>query len=206
MLTLIAREIRDHSVYFGAGCAITAMIVATIICMILYGIVGAGIATVSMFGGLLFLDFAVLGIAQMYGDRANRVSTLLSTQAATRNRILIARILVGAITVLITLIPALIATVLLLKLRQPPLEFYAGMVWDISIILILLGLACHAMGLLVGWTSSRARVILGAISLLVLLASLVVVKGFGPSAIVVLALLLAAAWGRIWHTFTSTSL
>jgi hypothetical protein len=108
--------------------------------------------------------------------------------------------------VLISLSPVLIATVLLLKVRQPPLEFYSRMVWDVSIILILMGLMCHAMGLLVGWTASRARLILGFTCLMVLPASLVVVKGFGPSAMAVLALLLAAAWGRIWHTFTSTSL
>jgi len=206
MLTLIAREIRDNSVHFGACCVISEIIVAAIVCMILYGVVGAGVLIMYMFGGLLFLDFGVLGAAQMYGDRANRVSTLLSTQAVTRSRILIARVLTGVVIILISLIPAIIASVILLKLRKPPLEFYSQMVWDISIILVLTALACHAMGLLVGWTASRARLILGFVCLIVLLASLVVVKGFGPSAMAVLALLIAAIWGRIWHTFTSTSL
>lgn len=206
MLTLIAREIRDHSVYFGACCIISVIIIAAIIWMILYGVMGAGVSIMWTFGGLLFLDFAVLGIAQMYGDRASRVSTLLSTQAATRSRILLARILTGVITVLLTVIPAIIATVLLLKLRKPPLEFYSRMVWDISIVLILMGLACHAMGLLVGWTGSKARLFVGSVCLIVLLASLVAVKGFGPSAMAFLVLLVAAVWGRIWHTFTSTSL
>lgn len=206
MLTLIAREIRDHSVYFGACCVISAMMVAAIVCMIIYGVVGLGMAMVYLFGGLLFLDFAVLGAAQMYGDRANRVSTLLSTQAVTRSRILIARALTGVVTVLVSLIPTLVAIVLLLKLRKPPWEFYSGIVWDVSIVLILMGLACHAVGLLAGWTSSRASLLVGCICLILLVASLVVVKGFGLSAVGVLALLLAAVWGRIWHTFTSTSL
>ena len=165
-----------------------------------------GIIVAWLITGLLFLCFGVLGIAQMYGDRANRVSTLLSTQAVTRNRILIARILAGVLTVLITLVPVLVAGVVLLRSKAPPLEFYSRMVWDISAVSVLVGLACHGVGLLIGWTSSKARLIAGFFCLLLLLLSLVVVKGFGPWAVALLALLILAVWGRIWHTFTSASL
>lgn len=206
MLTLIAREVRDHSVHCSACCVLGTIIVAAMICMIVYGIVGEAVFAACLLAGLLFSGFAVLGAAQMYSDRANRVSTLLSTQAVTRSRILVARVLTGVVTVLISLIPALIASILLLKLRRPPLDLYSRMVWDISIVLVLMGLACHAMGLLIGWTGNRARLILGFICLIVVLASLVVVKGFGPSAMAFLTLLIAAVWGRIWHTFTSASL
>jgi hypothetical protein len=67
-------------------------------------------------------------------------------------------------------------------------------------------LACHAVGLLIGWTSSRARLIAGFVCLMLLLPSLVVIKGFGPWVVALLALLILAVWGRIWHTFTSASL
>ena len=86
------------------------------------------------------------------------------------------------------------------------MEFYSQMVWDICAVLLLAGLACHSMGLLIGWTSSKARLIAGFPCLILLLLSLVVVKGFGPSTAALLTLLILVVWGRIWHTFTSTSL
>jgi hypothetical protein len=206
MLRLIARELYDHSVYVGACCVLGAITVTILICMILYGITEAGIPIAYIVTGFLFLGFGVLGAAQMYADRANRVSTLLSTQAVTRSRILAARVLTGIVIVLITLIPVLAAAVMLLRLNEVPLEFYSRMVWDISIVLALTGIACHGMGLLIGWTSSKSSLIVGFVCLMLLLAALVVVKGFGPSAMALLALLILAAWARVWHTFTSTSL
>jgi ABC-type transport system involved in multi-copper enzyme maturation permease subunit len=172
----------------------------------LYGITGGGMSIAYIMSGFLFLAFAVLGATQMYGDRANRISTLLSTQAVTRNRILAARILTGVLAVLITLGPLLGAAIVLLTLKAPPLELYSRMVWDIPVVLLLTGLACHGAGLLIGWTSSKARLIVGFVCLLLLLASLVVVKGFGLLAMVLLALLILAVWAKIWHTFVSASL
>jgi len=206
MLKLIAREICDHSVYFGVCCVLSAVIVATLICMIVYGIVGAGVLIACMVAGLLFLGFGALGVGQMYADRANRVSTFLSTQAVTRNRILVARILVGVLTVVVTLVPALVSGIILLTLKKPPLEFYSQMVWDICAVLLLMGLACHSMGLLVGWTGSKARLFVGLLCLMLLLPALVVVKGFGPATAALLALLILVVWGRVWHVFTSASL
>jgi len=206
MLRLIVREIQDHSVYFGACCVLSAIIVSVLIRMIVHGITGTGVSIAYVATGFLFLCFGILGTAQMYGDRANRVSTLLSTQAVTRSRILAARVLAGIVIVLITLIPVLVVAVILLRLNEVPLELYSRMVWDISIVLALTGLACHGMGLLIGWTSSKSSLIVGFLCLMLLLASLLVVKGFGPSAMALLSLLILAAWGRIWHTFTSTSL
>jgi hypothetical protein len=155
---------------------------------------------------LQFTILGVLGTAQMCGDRANRVSTLLSTQAVTRNHILVARILAGVVALLVAMVPGLVACVLLLRLRFSPLDFYSRMIWDVSIVLTLLGLACHGAGLLIGWTNSKAKVMAGFTCLLLLLASLVVIKGFGLSAMLVLALAIAVFWGRTWHTFTSASM
>ncbi len=206
MLRLIAREIYDHNVYFGICCVLSAIAVGALIWMIVYGVAGGGVLIACTMAGLLFHGLGVLGAAQMCGDRANRISTLLSIQAVTRGRILTARVLTGIVTVLITLIPMLVASVVLFRLNGPPVEFYSRTLWSISIVLALTGLACHGMGLLIGWTGSKSRLIVGFLCLMLLLVSLVAIKGFGPSAIVLLAVLILAAWGRIWHTFTSTSL
>lgn len=206
MLSLIVREVRDNNVYFGACCVLSVIMVVAILLMAVYGVAGEGIAAVYTCGGLLLTVLGALGVAQMYGDRANRVSTLLSTQAVTRTRILVARILAGVLILVISLVPVLIASLFLLKSRFPPLQFYSGVVWDISIVLALMGLACHAVGLLTGWTNSKARLIASFPCLLLLLASLVVIKGFDSSAMLLLTLFIAAIWARIWHTFTSASL
>ncbi len=206
MLSLIVREVRDNNVYFGACCVLSTIVVVAMILMAVYGFVDPGIGAIYACGGLLFTVLGALGVAQMYGDRANRVSTLLSTQAVTRSRILVARIVAGVVVLLVSLAPVFVATLFLLKLRFPPLQFYSQMVWDISIVLVLLGLACHGAGLLIGWTSSRARLVAGFPCLLLLLASFIVIKGFGLSAMLLLALFIAVVWTRIWHTFTSASL
>ncbi len=206
MLSLIVREIRDNNVYFGACCVLSAIMVVAMSLMAIYGFMGQEIAVVYVCGGLLFTVIGALGVAQMYGDRTNRISTLLSTQAVTRTRILVARILAGVLILVVSVVPVLIASLFLFKSQFPPLQFYAGVVWDISIVLILMGLACHAVGLLTGWTSSKARLIASFPCLLLLLASLVVIKGFDSSAMLLLALFIAATWTRIWHTFTSASL
>lgn len=206
MFTLIARELRDHSVYLGVCCVLSIFIVATLVYMIVYGITSDGISVAWLITAVPFLCFGVLGTAQMYGDRANRVSTLLSTQAVTRSRILVARILAGVVIILVTLIPVLVTGIILFRVKAPPLEFYSRMVWDISAVLVLVGLLCHSVGLLIGWTSSKARLMAGFFCLMLLLLSLVVVKGFGPWVVALLALLILAVWGRIWHTFTSASL
>jgi len=206
MLRLIARELYDHSVYIGVCCVLGAIAVIVLICMIVYGIFEAGVPLACFMMGLLFLGYGVLGVAQMCADRANRVSTLLSTQAVTRSRILAARVLAGIATVLVTLVPVLVATIMLLRLNEVPLGLYSRMIRDISIMLALIGLACHGMGLLIGWTNSKSSLIVGFVCLMLLLASLVVAKGFGPSAMALLTLLIVAAWARVWHTFTSTSL
>jgi len=206
VLTLIVREIRDNHVYFVLSCILSAVIVAAMIIMMVYGVNEEAMIAVYLCGGLQFTVLGVLGTAQMFGDRANRISTLLSTQAVTRNHILIARILAGVVTLLIALVPGLVGCVLLLRLRFPPLDFYSRMIGDVSIVLALAGLACHGAGLLIGWTNSRARVIAGLPCLLLVVASLVVIKGFGLSAVVVLALAIGVFWGRTWHTFTSASM
>jgi hypothetical protein len=206
MLRLMAREVRDNSVYVGACCVISAIIITILIFMTVSGVADAGIVGSWILAGFLLLILSALGAAQMYGDQGHRVSTLLATQAVTRGRILMARILTGVLVVLISLVPPLIVAGMLLKLRLSHLGFYSRMIWHIAAVLLLVGVACHCMGLLIGWTSNRVRVSLGLVGLLAVLASLVAIKGFDASALALLGLLILAGWARIWHTFTSTSL
>jgi ABC-type transport system involved in multi-copper enzyme maturation permease subunit len=206
MLRLMAREVLDNGVLIGACCVISAIIITIVIFKVVSDVMNPGIVGAWVLMAFLLLVFGVLGVTQMYGDRGHRVSTLLATQAVTRDRILMARILTGVLTVLVTLVPALVATGVLLKSRVLHPEFYSSMALHIAAALLLAGLASHCIGLLVGWTGNKIRVSLGLVGLLAVLASLVAIKGFDASTLALLGLLILAGWARIWHTFTSTSL
>jgi hypothetical protein len=206
MLTLIRREIYDNLVYVLAPCALSLLTVGILLYLFLSGVYGPAIP----FGGLmllvLFLAFAALGAAQMYGDQARRVSSLLATLATTRARIFAARVLTGILVILATLGPVLAAAILLLRMSVTPFAFYRQMVVEISAITVLAALACYGVGLLVGGTTSRVWVLAGTFGLLVLCVSLIVVKGFGPEAMLVFAVLGAALLVHTRHQFTGASL
>jgi hypothetical protein len=206
VLTLITREIRDNILYTLAPCTVSVMAIG---CMIYASFARIGTAAIIYPTLLLlvsFVGFTVLGAAQMYSDRVNRISSLLSTLAVTRHRILAARVLVGILAVLLATVPVMVTTVILLRLFVPPLEFYRRMVMEISLTAVLMGIACYFVGLLVGWTANRAWLLLGGSILLILCVSLVGVKGFGPEAMLILLVFGTAALVRTWHKFTSVSL
>jgi ABC-type transport system involved in multi-copper enzyme maturation permease subunit len=147
-----------------------------------------------------------LGTAQMYGDRANRISSLLATLAVTRDRILLARVLVGVLTVLGTLVPVLLTEIILLRISVMPLAFYRRVAVEISITTILMGVACYCVGLAVGGTANKAWLIPGNLLSLVLCVSLVVFEGCGPKAMAILLIFIAAILSRTWLKFTAASL
>jgi len=206
VLSLIGREIRDQLVYVLAPCVISLMVIGIGVFTFVWGIQEASV----YFGGILiafvFLGFSILGAAQMYGDRANRVSALLSTLAATREKILLSRVIVGGLTVLAALIPVFITAVVLLQLYVPPFEFYSGVVVEVSVALILAGFLCYCVGLQTGWTTSRVVLVGGTLFVTSACASLIAIKGFGPQALLILVLLSAALLVRTWSQFVSRSL
>ncbi len=206
MLTLIGRELRDHIVYVVLAGLIT---VGTMVLAIVIGT--WGIAQVS---GLIFIVmmpllvalFGLLGAAQMYTDRANRVSALLATSAVTRSHILVARVLAGTAIILAMLVPLLVTAVAILHFAGAPFVFYGRTLAGIATTIALTGFACYSLGLLLGWTTNKVFPALSLLFGLLLVMLLVVVKGFGIPAIVVLLLFSIAALLRVWHRFTSVSL
>ncbi len=206
MLSLIAREIRDNIVSVALPCLVSALGVTLAIVFSLSRVRGGVFPVTIMFTSVLLLTFCGLGASQAYGDRANRISSLLATLGVTRNRIFAARVLAGLLTVLVSLVPLAVTTIVLLWMFTPPLEFYARMVVDISLTVLLAAVACYFAGLLVGWTTSKAWLLAGSVVLLLSVVSLVVIKGFGPEAVALLLLCIGATLWYAWHTFTSASL
>lgn len=206
MLSLIGREIRDHIVFVLAPCIISAIMIALAIRSFLSGIGLTVVIPLAVLMSLPLVIFCVLGAAQMYGDRAHKVSALLGTLAVTRNRILGARILVGVLTILVTIVPLVIAAVVLLRVFVPGAEFWYRTVAEVSVMILLTGFACYCAGLSIGWTTSRAWLLAGNLLLLVAAASLVYIKGFGPGSMAILLLFTMTILLRVWHQFTSASL
>jgi ABC-type transport system involved in multi-copper enzyme maturation permease subunit len=206
MLTLIGREIYDNLVYVVGLCLGSAMIVTLLVCESFWDMQEA----VFVFPGILLLvmllGFCALGAAQMYGDRANRISSLLSTLAVTRGQIFAARVLVGVLTILASLAPGIGMAIVLLRAFGTPLEFFHRMIVEISLAIILTGLACYCVGLMVGWTANKAWLAAGSLSLFALMATLVWIKGFGVEVMLILLLSIGAMLLRTWQTFTSAPL
>jgi hypothetical protein len=206
MLNLIAREIRDNIVSVALPCLVSALGITLAIIFTLSRVRGGILPPTIMVTPILLLAFCGLGASQAYGDRANRISSLLATLGVTRNRIFAARVLAGLLTVLVSLVPLAVTTILLLWMFAPPLEFYGRMVVAISLTVLLVAVACYCAGLLVGWTTSKAWLLAGSVLLLLSLVSLIVIKGFGLDAMAILLLFIGATIWYAWHTFTSASL
>ncbi len=206
MLTLICREVRDHAIYLAGMLFVTAVMILLLILTAYQGLQVAILLPVAVLISGLMLGLCGLGGAQMYTDRAHRISPLLATLAVTRSRILAARILVGVLALLLALVPVLVATTILLRAFLPPPEFYGRMLVEVSLTVLLTGLACYCLGLLVGWSTNAVWRLAGGVLVPALLISFVWIKGAGPDVMVLLLLLIAATLLRIWHSFTSASL
>lgn len=206
MLTLIGREIRDHAVYFIGLWLATVTMIAVLVLAVHEGMESGYGAPLVLLAFVMLVGHCSLGSAQMYADRANRISPLLSTLAVTRSRILAAKVLVGILAVLVSLVPVVVTVTVLLSVFVPPLAFYRRMLIEISATAILTGLACHVVGLMVGWTTSKAWLMAGTLVPILLLMSLILIKGFGLDTLALLLVFIGAALWRVWQTFTSVSL
>ncbi|MBN1509999.1 MAG: hypothetical protein JW955_24350 [Sedimentisphaerales bacterium] len=206
MWTLIGRELRDHAPHIVlAGFVSTfTIIIAAVVATWGMTEVWQGIAAAMM--PLLFAVFCMLGTSQMYTDRANRVSALLATSAVTRNGILAARVLSGALVILATLVPILITILVILWMIGSPLSLRWGAIVEVFTTAVLASFACYCAGLLSGWTANRVIPVLGIFFGVLLLLLLVVVKGMGIAAILLLVLFSVACLSNVWHRYTSVSL
>jgi len=210
MLALIKREIQDCIVYFIAAVVFSALL-AIVLVEAVFNYDSRNPPVVSIGLGVTLAAIVTLGIcgmgaSQMYLDKTRRVTAFISTLPVSRSRILLARIIAGILALLILLVPLAIAATILLRLFMPPIPMYSGMVFEIFTATFLLALGGYSIGLQTGWNSSAVTPTLGGLGLTCIFVPLVVVKGFGPEIMVILALFIGASLLRTWHKFSSTSL
>jgi hypothetical protein len=119
---------------------------------------------------------------------------------------LLARIITGILAILTLLVPLAVAAMISLRLFTLPVLMYSRLVSEIFTAAFLMGLACYCIGLLTGWTSSKITPTLGGLVLTLVFVPLILVKGFGSHAIIVLILFISASLVHMWQKFMSKSL
>jgi hypothetical protein len=206
MRALIVRELQDHVVYVVLLSLVVAMAVVAAILTGIWGITEVSPVIVGATMPMLLVLFCTLGVSQMYTDRAHRISALLATSAATRSRIMAARVLAGVAIMLPALVALLITALSVLYFDRTPLHLYRGMIVEISVTAALASFAGYCVGLLAGWTLNRTMTTLSIFFGTVLVMLLVIVKGFWMPAAAILLLFSVAALIRVWCRFTSIAL
>jgi len=209
MFTLIKREIEDHIVYFIGAAVLSAILIALLTSAMYHTEPGDH----SVFIGLsipvivvLIIGCTAMGVSQIYTDRTRKISTFLSGLPVTRGRILIARIITGILAILTVLLPLTITGMALWRLFEPPIPIYSGVIFDTFMVTFLTGFACYCIGLQTSWTSSKITPTLGGLVLTCILVPLILVKGFGLHAQVILVLFIVTSLIRTWQKFMSTAI
>jgi hypothetical protein len=213
MLTLIKREIQDHIVYFLGAVILTAILICLTV-FAAYNIVyqydhedsvtyiGLSLPVIVM----LMIGFSGMGISQMYTDRARKISAFLSILPVSRNQILFARIVTGILAIITVVLPLLITSMALRYLFAPPIPVLSSIIYDIFIVVFLVGFACYCLGLMTGWTTGKIVPAMTCLVLTFIFTSLIITKGFGLCIKGILILFILACLTRTWQKFISTSL
>ena len=211
-LILIRREIEDHFGYFIAAAILAALLVILCFSAALRIDADEGEGPVAEMAFLIpitmlaVISVTAMGTAQMYSDKNRRISAFLSTLPTTRAQIFAARLAAGLLATLILLLPAIITSYVLVQMFAPPIPTFSGILYDISLTILLTAIACYCLGLQTGWTSSRIAPTLSALLLACVLIPLMIIKGFGPAATMLLLLFVLASLARVWCKFSAASL
>ncbi len=206
MLTLIWREIVDHTAHLLLAAFLSAIAVCLLLLPAGRELQGAMIMLAGWVVVFALFGFCLLGVGQMYADRAGRLSAFLSTQAVTRGQILLARFLVGLLAILIVLVPVGVIAAVNLHRFFPPFMFYARYVALVYTVTFLTAVACYCLGLQIGWYTRKAALLFGVSLLPATVVSLVVIKGFTGDTIGILSLLIVALIVAVALKFRSTPL
>jgi ABC-type transport system involved in multi-copper enzyme maturation permease subunit len=147
---------------------------------------------------------AAVGSASMFLDRTRRISTFLATQATSRRQIFAAKIGAGLSAILMFLGSLALTDVVLLRFFPPLLPVdYEPMV-RMFLVAFSASLACLAVGMQLGWTQSKLLSAIGTLLVVVMLLSLIVLKGFTYETIAIFLVVAAASFLRTWQKFVSS--
>jgi hypothetical protein len=208
MFTLIKREIEDNIAYFAAAAlfSTTLVIVAVSFAYNAEALYEPALALSIPIIVLAILGFTAMGASQMYTDKTRNISAFLSTLRVTRAQILVAKIVTGILSILVLLVPLAVAAAVLLRIFRLPYPIYPHFISEIFTAVFLTAFACYCLGLQIGWSPNKVIPVLGSIGSTAVIVPLVVIKGFGACAAIIMLLLIVASLTRTWQKFTSTPL
>lgn len=210
MLTLIKREISDNKVFFILVFILTMILVFTEIFLTYYTsdthgmTIGFNNNLTIIVIGLLLLISAAMGASQMRQDKNRKVSTFLSTLATTRDQILIARVCAGILAILLFFLPQ-IAAILILYHYFIDAELFNNLFFDVYLVSSLAAVSCYCIGLHAGWTSKKQYPFLEAIAFAAIIVTIIIIKGIGIQALILLIIFIAASLIRVRQNFITTS-
>lgn len=210
MLILVKREIIDHVAYFVGAAIASGLIIALMAGVILN--YDSRESPLLIFTGLLPMTLFVvaglcaLGVSQMYVDRNRNISAFLMALPVTRRQLFAARLLAGLAAVLVLVLPLAVAGVVLSNLRTGEVPLYRGLVGDLFWGISLACIACYSVGVYAGWNRRSLAPTLGVLPVVVLMPTLVVIKGFGVELVVILLLFIVSCLLAAWCRFSSSSL
>jgi hypothetical protein len=207
MLTLIRREIVDHSAWLLLMALLSAITTSVMIAHERFGPNGGELIAMVWVLPIAMFFLCTMGVGQMHSDRTYRISPFLSTLAVTRGQILLARMAAGLVAILIALVPPGIELLILLhKYYEPIALAYSRWLAQAYVTIFLLAAANYCLGLQIGWYSQKVLLMLGTICLPAILMALVFTKGFAGDTIAILLVVVAASSAAVWLKFRSTPL
>jgi len=211
MLTLIKREIQDHKIYF-----LIAFLMSIVFSLSI--IAGAYRPEQKDVIPILFTFLAIitiigvctLGASQTHTEKTRKISQFLLTLPVTRRQIFAARVLTGISAILVLLVPPAVTTNIVglgfAGLWQGEAS-YKYLIIEIFSSLFLACLGLYCTGLLCGLSKSRLAAtptLLGLI-LSIFLLSLIVIKGFGIEASIIMFFYVASCLTFSWLKFNSAA-
>jgi ABC-type transport system involved in multi-copper enzyme maturation permease subunit len=208
MLTLIKREIEDAIVFFALAFAFVLPTIAALIYPRPPHPFGIPEIMYKILGFFVFMPLvaAAMGAVQMRADKEKKISSFLTTLAATRGQIFAARIITGLIWILLLYVPLAVTDIVLLKVFPPAVVTDGGFLARIIITLFVCTLAGYSFGLQIGWSSNKLIPVLGIIFVVPVIASAAIIKGAGFQTNALLLAFAAAAIIRTSQKFFSTAL
>ena len=202
LFTLIKRQIVDNAVYFLAAIVVSAVLIIAIISIALieeltnlsFYTVILIVITPILFG----IGSYILGVIQIYSDKTNGITAVLTVLPVTRGRIFLARLTIGILIILTLLGPLAVIGAILWEFLGPPDWLFHNWLADTFIGLSLASLACYCLGLIAAKRAETFTSALGALPLVPILMLFIVIKGFGWPLLAVLLPFLAVSLFRCW--------
>ncbi len=202
---LIKRQIVDDAPFF-----VSALVASGIIVLILgflafiypRDLLLQMIVLLISLPALIGICFFSLGVAQTHIDRKNGISAFLSVLPVQRSQIFLMRFITGiliTLTVLSLLALAITGGILSGLLLWPESLLPDGLYY-LFIGMFLTGFACYCFGLYVGCKAQTFTGAMCVLPLVVILVSLIVIKGFGWPLIVIALLFIVASLLSLMRT------